>query len=213
MLRQTHFTFTLAKLRLLQVGLRDLPYRLLTQAASVEPRSSKSAGRTRANRTGSTSSRGGAPRGPAGFRFFRPRGAPRRRASTLTPRRQGPPIRSRWATRHVLNLPGPPTRQCQKRVLTRIAKVSTMARTKRRVLEDRDRRTAEQRAAAAARKTASIHAASRIPSTQELHSRPAKVPRAARAEETESSATDSDEEVNTQASICAYCTHVLPSEL
>ena len=57
MLRQTHFTFTLAKLRLLQVGLRDLPYRLLTQAASVEPRSSKSAGRTRANRTGSTSSR------------------------------------------------------------------------------------------------------------------------------------------------------------
>ena len=86
-------------------------------------------------------------------------------------------------------------------------------RTKRRVLEDRDRRTAEQRAAAAARKTASIHAASRIPSTQELHSRPAKVPRAARAEETESSATDSDEEVNTQASICAYCTHVLPSEL
>ena len=59
---------------------------------------------------------------------------------------------------------------------TPLAKVSTMARTKRRVLEDRDRRTAEQRAAAAARKTASIHAASRIPSTQELHSRPAKVP-------------------------------------
>jgi hypothetical protein len=122
MLRQTHFTFTLAKLRLLQVGLRDLPYRLLTQAASVEPRSSKSAGRTRANRTGSTSSR--EPRGPppAAFRFFRPRGAPRRRASTRTPRRQGPPIRSRWATRHVLNLPGPPTRQCQKRVPT-LAKV------------------------------------------------------------------------------------------
>ena len=93
---------------------------------------------------------------------------------------------------------GPPTRQCQKRVPTPLAKVSTMARTKRRVLEDRDRRTAEQRAAAAARKTASILAASRIASTQELHSRPAKVPRAARAEETESSATDSDEEVSTQ---------------
>jgi len=172
MLRQTHFTFTLAKLRLLQVGLRDLPYRLLTQAASVEPRSSKSAGRTRANRTGSTSS-SRAPRSAAGFRGFSVRAVRRDAVRPPAPRvGKAPPIRSRWATRHLPNLPGPPTRQCQKRVPT----PSTMARTKRRVLEDRDRRTAEQRAAAAARKTASIHAASRIPSTQELHSRPAKVP-------------------------------------
>ena len=69
----------------------------------------------------------------------------------------------------------------------------TMARTKRRVLEDRDRRTAEQRAAAAARKTAAIYAAARIASTQELESRPVKMLRT-RASETESSTTDSDEE-------------------
>ena len=177
MLRQTHFTFTLAKLRLLQVGLRDLPYRLLTQAASVEPRSSKSAGRTRANRTGSTSSRGGAPRAGSGRL---PVFSPARCAAT--PCVHPHPASARPAHQEPVSN-APPTKfagsadSAMPKADTYPARESVRdGRTKRRVLEDRDRRTAEQRAAAAARKTASIHAASRIPSTQELHSRPAKVP-------------------------------------
>ena len=152
-LRQTHFTFTLAKLRLLQVGLRDLPYRLLTQAASVEPRSSKSAGRTRANRTGSTH-RLASPAVRPGLPVFPPA------RCAATPCVHPHPASARPAHQEPVGN-APPTKFagsadsaiCQKRVPTPLAKVSTMARTKRRVLEDRDRRTVEQRAAAAAGQT------------------------------------------------------------